>query len=122
MKGLTADAADPDIVAFGHKLGLDHASDPMIEHVIDRVIKSDRVTDRVCRMTDRVRHSSTLIRTGTRTHNYIMSRYVIEFLTKKRPKRPMYRAELSTAEHSRAGQGRAVHCRAGTVQAGPTPV
>ena len=75
---------------------------------------TDRVTDRVCRMTDRVRHSSTLIRTGTRTHNYIMSRYVIEFLTKNDQRDQC--TEQSRAQQSTAGQGRAGQC---TVEQAP---
>ena len=39
LKGLTADAADPDLIAFEDELDTDH----VIDHVIDRVI--DRMTD-----------------------------------------------------------------------------
>ena len=45
MKGLTADAADPDLVAFEHALENDHVIDrvidPMIDRVIDRLIERD---------------------------------------------------------------------------------
>ena len=45
LKGLTADAADPDLVAFEHAFDTDHVSDrvigPMIDRVIDRVIELD---------------------------------------------------------------------------------
>ena len=47
MKGLTADAADPDLVAFEHALENDHVIDsvidPMIDRVIDRLIERDRL-------------------------------------------------------------------------------
>ena len=38
MKGLTADAADPDLVAFEHALDTDHVIDRVIDPMIDRVI------------------------------------------------------------------------------------
>ena len=45
MKGLTADAADPDLFAFEHALENDHVIDrvidPMIDRVIDRLIERD---------------------------------------------------------------------------------
>ncbi len=48
MKGLTADAADPDLVAFEHAFDTDHVIDrvigPMIDRVIDRVIELDYVS------------------------------------------------------------------------------
>ena len=46
LKGLTADAADPDLVAFEHALDtdrvIDHVIDPMIDRVIDCLIEHDR--------------------------------------------------------------------------------
>ena len=48
LKGLTADAADPDLVAFEHAFDIDHVIDrvigPMIDRVIDRVIELDYVS------------------------------------------------------------------------------
>ena len=50
LKGLTADAADPDLVAFEHALDTDHVIDRVIDRTvdraIDRVIEFDYVTDR----------------------------------------------------------------------------
>ena len=45
LKGLTADAADPDLVAFEHALDTDRVIDRVIDPMIDRVI--DRVIDRL---------------------------------------------------------------------------
>ena len=48
LEGLTADAADPDIVAFEHAFDTDHVIDrvigPRIDRVIDRVIELDYVS------------------------------------------------------------------------------
>ena len=48
LKGLTADAADPDLVAFEHAFDTDHVIDrvidPMIDRMIDRVIELDDVS------------------------------------------------------------------------------
>ena len=45
LKGLAADAADPDRVAFKHTFDADHVSDcvigPMIDRMIDPVIRLD---------------------------------------------------------------------------------
>ena len=38
VKGLTADAADPDLVAFDDELDTDHVIDRAIDPMIDRVI------------------------------------------------------------------------------------
>ena len=48
LKGLTADAANPDLVAFEHAFDTDHVIDrvigPMIDRVIHRVIELDYVS------------------------------------------------------------------------------
>ena len=52
LKGLTADAADPDLVAFDDELGTDHVIDraiaPMIDRVIDYVIELDYFSSMLC--------------------------------------------------------------------------
>ena len=52
LKGLTADAADPDLVAFDDELGtddvIDRAMDPMIDRVIDYAIELDYFSSMLC--------------------------------------------------------------------------
>ena len=48
LKGLTADAADPDLVAFEHAFDTDQVIDrvigPMLDRVVDRLIELDYVS------------------------------------------------------------------------------